>query len=318
MRLTRLERAFRWAATIAVGYLVSRHVRLAREFRGQQLSERADPIVSSAPVNEPAPGAESSRMYRFLKWFVDKMLPTVIVSISIFVATMFFTSAQNSATRDAARQNSLTSLRISNLETIRRASQEPSNGQDRLFTSIYISGSNLSGINLSAFMLDHADLSKTVGSYVNLTGTMLNFASLDSANISASRLLDARFRCASLHNARFTGLVTDELDQYGLIDLSGADLSGASIDLRRVIFWPATVLNNWKIQLGYTDLRGADLSNIPRETIVGAEYTQYDESTRWPVGYHPPSGETQSGNKEQRTNLCNKLKSAGILAGAVQ
>lgn len=126
----------------------------------------------------------------------------------------------------------------------------------------------------------------------NLRGSKLPFSDLRYAQLVGADLRDTDLRGstlvgADLTGAKLQGALLDDADLSEAI-LDGADMSGASmIDARaqRTRFGSAD-LTGARIENVY--LEGADLSCVKgRFGLAGA--VQYDDATRWPASFEPPT-----------------------------
>ena len=128
----------------------------------------------------------------------------------------------------------------------------------------FLSGADLSNIDLSGASFSMADLSSAYLRDSNLSGTNFSFAYLNgvdliNANLRGANLNSAELDGANLINAILIGADLSEAYFYnanlGIADLTGADLSDVSLN---------------KANLTGTNLTGADLENI-----------SWDEDTKW-------------------------------------
>ena len=133
--------------------------------------------------------------------------------------------------------------------------------------SAYLSGADLSGADLSGAHLAGA----------NLAGANLAGANLAEANLAGAYLAGAYLAGADLAGANLAGANLAEADLFGA-HLFGAHLAGANLagaDLFGAHLFGA--------DLAGADLFGADLFGAH---LFGAHW---DEYTRWPAGFTPPS-----------------------------
>jgi uncharacterized protein YjbI with pentapeptide repeats len=172
-------------------------------------------------------------------------------------------------------------------------------------------GSDLGGVNLTGARLDN----------VSLIGSVLDGANLDGADFSAVALQSSSLRGATLRDARFweCDLVGADLRGANLslsflpTEMSGANLAGSEIvgaDLEGTDLFEADLSG---ANLSEADLRGAKLigANLSGANLRGADLTgaflsganlrgadldgaTWDDSTRWPEGFSPPSVEVVS------------------------
>ena len=140
---------------------------------------------------------------------------------------------------------------------------------------------NLTGANLSAANLSEANLTRANLDGANLYGANLTSADLTSADLYRAYLREANLRRADLRGADLRGANLSEADLRGA-NLTSADLSGAHLSWSDL-----SGANLSEANLSGADLTGANLSGAD---LTGATW---DDATRWPEGFTPPSVESQ-------------------------
>jgi uncharacterized protein YjbI with pentapeptide repeats len=169
-----------------------------------------------------------------------------------------------------------------------------------------LTGANLSGANLVAADLSNADLTGA-----NLTGARLARANMRSAVVDGANFANADLRDVSsvepVGTATWTGALmhgvnlSDLVSDAGPWDLSGIDLTGASIRLDQSgVSLAGAVLRGALLSGSYvdSDFTGADLrdgASFSSADLTGAKFADavWDETTGWypetcPDGFEPP------------------------------
>ncbi len=123
--------------------------------------------------------------------------------------------------------------------------------------------------------LEQADLTEAEMSFTRLTG-----ADLQEVQAARSSLVGADLASSSLKEA-------DLRDA----DLSGANLTNATLERARLIGTNLTAADLTRADLRGADLRGATLRRNSGQPIR-ADLLEvcFDENTRWPSGFKPPTG----------------------------
>ncbi|MCB9763207.1 MAG: pentapeptide repeat-containing protein [Alphaproteobacteria bacterium] len=195
---------------------------------------------------------------------------------------------------------------------LQRANLGGANLSGAKFSHVDLRGAGLVGADLR-----DASISDTDFWGANLSCGNLSRVSLRSANFSGANLSGADLSTANLEHTNFSGADLShaslrDADLYG-VDLSGANLSGADLsgaELSRTCLGGAELSN--------VDLRGANLSNAdlfgtrqwdysPYPSLLRTRNTRngyyahhttnstlfsgvvWDQNTRWPRGFVPPS-----------------------------
>lgn len=146
-------------------------------------------------------------------------------------------------------------------------------GQD--LTGLVAAGRTLSGANLSRAILTKADLVDSDLSSANLKRATLRGANLEGADMSGANLERADF--SALESDDGLDIDDDDIVWYQT-KLGWANLTEANLD---------------SADLTGANLEGADLSgaNLKNANLTGSALggVIYDEATRWPAGFNPPT-----------------------------
>ena len=108
---------------------------------------------------------------------------------------------------------------------------------------------------------------------VTLEGTDFSGINLSGANLGGANLNRIYFLRANLIGANMSGASLIDATLV-VANLSGADLSGAKLP-------EATLIR--------ANLSGANLSHVLRWKPAQLSAAYWDEQTKWPEGYHPPT-----------------------------
>ncbi|MEV6333484.1 pentapeptide repeat-containing protein [Nocardia vinacea] len=150
-----------------------------------------------------------------------------------------------------------------------------------------LTGAKLTGANLFHATLTYADMSRA-----NLTNADMNRANLTSANLTGAKLTDANMSRANLTYADLSGANLTDANLTGAClthaNLTGANLAGASLTHANL-----AGANMTEAKLIFAKLTDADLfdANLTGANMSGVNMTgiRYNEHTRWPGGFTPPS-----------------------------
>ena len=180
-----------------------------------------------------------------------------------------------------------------------------------------LAGANLSAANLTVADLEASNLASANLSAANLRGVNLIAANLRGANLrdadlrdadlGQASLVDADLRGAKLENCSLSRAVYDNTTRWpeGLRppSLAGANLGDSSLTGANLSAANLRGASLWLARLENANLRNADLreASLRGAWLMGADLrgaklegcslsrTIYDNATRWPEGFNPPS-----------------------------
>lgn len=163
------------------------------------------------------------------------------------------------------------------------ANLREANLQEAVFGKANLKGINFGGANLQGTNLFGANLQKALFREANLQGVVLFKANLHGADFLMAKLQGALLGEANLQGAdlRWTNL---QEARPVKANLRGATLEGAN--LKGAHLFKA---NLEEVYLNKADLRGADLQKAEGLTTEQVAEAIWDETTRWPEGFTPPS-----------------------------
>jgi hypothetical protein len=240
-------------------------------------TETEKPTVGPAETQPNRLQRFGRRIRKFLQeppWWFREIFAATLVGIIVAAVTIYW---QKSITDEDTAQ----ARRLENLRFVRQLSSEK-DVVARPFAQFDLEGQNLAGLDLRG---------------ADFTGASLQQADLFTSDLSPrpptattgpghSTLASANLTNAHLNFANLSGAF-----------MPGADLSGAHLDYANLSGAAPVDVNLSGANLNHADLSGANLTHahlsgadLDEANLSGAnlERVNYDEKTKWPVGFTPP------------------------------